>query len=168
MRRIEGLYKPFHQTLRGLMRRASERFGMAVLIDCHSMPSWASASAKSERMGADMILGDRYGTSCHSAFVDVAEQHLRMLGYQVQRNKPYAVVLNACPVKRDEREAQRSAEPESGPEPCEARDERQQPQAALDVLARAEADLPAHDCDPPRSASRGAFSGCSRSRTKSG
>ena len=90
MRRIEGLYKPFHQTLRGLMRRASERFGMAVLIDCHSMPSWASASAKSERMGADMILGDRYGTSCHSAFVDVAEQHLRMLGYQVQRNKPYA------------------------------------------------------------------------------
>jgi hypothetical protein len=90
MRRIEGLYKPFHQTLRGLMQRASARFGMAVLIDCHSMPSWTGTNPKSERIGADIILGDRYGTSCHSALIDVAEQHLRMLGYQVQRNKPYA------------------------------------------------------------------------------
>jgi N-formylglutamate amidohydrolase len=90
LRRIEGLYKPFHHTLRALMRRAAGQFGMAVLIDCHSMPSWASASAKHERMEADMILGDRYGTSCHPAFVEVVEQHLRMLGYNVQRNKPYA------------------------------------------------------------------------------
>jgi N-formylglutamate amidohydrolase len=90
LRRIEGLYKPFHQALRGLMRRAAGRFGMAVLIDCHSMPSWTSASAKQERMEADIILGDRYGTSCHPAFVEVVEQHLRLLGYQVQRNKPYA------------------------------------------------------------------------------
>lgn len=88
--RIEGLYKPFHHALRGLMRRASGAFGLAVLIDCHSMPSWVSASAKHERIDADIILGDRYGTSCHSAFVDVMEQHLRMLGYNVQRNKPYA------------------------------------------------------------------------------
>jgi N-formylglutamate amidohydrolase len=90
LRRIEGLYKPFHHTLRGLMRRAAGQFGMAVLIDFHSMPSWTSASAKHERMEADMILGDRYGTSCHPAFVEVVEQHLRMLGYNVQRNKPYA------------------------------------------------------------------------------
>jgi N-formylglutamate amidohydrolase len=90
LRRIEGLYKPFHGALRGLMQRAAGQFGMAVLIDCHSMPSWTSASAKQERVGADVILGDRYGTSCHPAFVDVVEQHLRMLGYHVQRNKPYA------------------------------------------------------------------------------
>ncbi len=90
MRRIEGLYKPFHQAMRGLMQRAAGQFGMAVLIDCHSMPSWTSASAKHERMEADIILGDRYGTSCHPAFVEVVEQHLRMLGYHVQRNKPYA------------------------------------------------------------------------------
>ncbi|MDB5643695.1 MAG: N-formylglutamate amidohydrolase [Hyphomicrobiales bacterium] len=90
LRRIEGLYKPFHSALRGLMRRAAGRFGLAVLIDCHSMPSWTSASAKPERMGADIILGDRYGTSCHPALIDVAEKHLRMLGYHVQRNKPYA------------------------------------------------------------------------------
>jgi N-formylglutamate amidohydrolase len=90
MRRIEGLYKPFHHTLRGLMQRAAGQFGMAVLIDCHSMPSWTSATTKHERNEADIILGDRYGTSCHPAFVEVVEQHLRMLGYHVQRNKPYA------------------------------------------------------------------------------
>jgi N-formylglutamate amidohydrolase len=90
IRRIDGLYKPFHHALRGLMRRAADRFGLAVLIDCHSMPSWTSSSAKQERIEADIILGDRYGTSCHAALVDVVEQHLRMLGYHVQRNKPYA------------------------------------------------------------------------------
>jgi N-formylglutamate amidohydrolase len=90
LQRIDGLYKPFHHALRALLRRAAGQYGMAVLIDCHSMPSWTSTSTKQERLDADIILGDRYGTSCHSAFVEVAEQHLRMLGYQVQRNKPYA------------------------------------------------------------------------------
>ena len=91
LRRIEGLYKPYHQCLRALLRRAHRCFGMAVLIDCHSMPSWIGAGTqKQERIQADFVLGDRYGTSCGSAFIDLIERHLRGCGYQVQRNKPYA------------------------------------------------------------------------------
>ena len=94
IRRIEGLYKPYHHALRQLMRRAAERHGLAVLIDCHSMPSTLATSTKSgrgeDRPEADIILGDRYGTSCGGAIVDLVEFEFRQMGYAVQRNKPYA------------------------------------------------------------------------------
>ena len=85
--RIEGLYKPWHAALRGLMQEAWRRCGAAVLVDCHSMPSNAG---RTDRIKADMVLGDRYGASCDPAFMDAAEGVLRALGYAVVRNKPYA------------------------------------------------------------------------------
>ena len=89
--RIDALYKPWHVQLRRLMQRAEHRFGAAVLIDCHSMPSNAGRGARPEEsVRADVVLGDRYGTSCDSQLVDAAEQGLRRLGYSVVRNKPYA------------------------------------------------------------------------------
>ena len=47
LRRIEGLYKPYHRALRKLMTRVHREFGTAVLVDCHSMPS--AAGPKDER-----------------------------------------------------------------------------------------------------------------------
>jgi len=88
LRRIEGLYKPYHRTLRRLFTRVHRDFGAAVLIDCHSMPS--AAGAKDERPRADIVLGDRYGTSCVAAVPETVEATLRSLGYSVSRNKPYA------------------------------------------------------------------------------
>jgi N-formylglutamate amidohydrolase len=91
MRRIDGLYKPWHHQLRALLRRAQRQFGMALLIDCHSMPSWIGAGTqKQERIDADFVLGDRYGTACSAIYIDLIERILRQCGYQVQRNKPYA------------------------------------------------------------------------------
>jgi len=88
IRRIEGLYKPYHRALRRLFTRVHRDFGAAVLIDCHSMPS--SAGAKDERPRADVVLGDRYGTSCVAAVAETIESTLRAQGYSVSRNKPYA------------------------------------------------------------------------------
>jgi N-formylglutamate deformylase len=86
--RIESLYKPYHRALRRLFTRVHREFGAAVLIDCHSMPS--TAGAKDERPRADIVLGDRYGTSCATIVSDVIDATLRSLGYTVSRNKPYA------------------------------------------------------------------------------
>ena len=86
--RIEGLYKPYHRALRRLFTRMHRDFGAAVLIDCHSMPS--AAGSKDERPRSDVVLGDRYGTSCVGVVAEVAEATLRALGYSVSRNKPYA------------------------------------------------------------------------------
>ncbi len=88
IRRIESLYKPYHRALRRLFTRIHRDFGAAVLIDCHSMPS--TAGAKDERPRADVVLGDRYGTSCVPAVAEVIESTFRELGYVVSRNKPYA------------------------------------------------------------------------------
>jgi N-formylglutamate amidohydrolase len=88
LRRIEGLYKPYHRALRRLMSRIHRDFGAAVLVDCHSMPS--AIGAKDDRPRADIVIGDRYGTSCVGAVADTMEETLRGLGYTVNRNKPYA------------------------------------------------------------------------------
>ena len=88
LRRIENLYKPYHRALRRLFTRVHREFGAAMLIDCHSMPS--STGPKDERPRADVVLGDRYGTSCVAAVSETIEATLRQLGYAVSRNKPYA------------------------------------------------------------------------------
>jgi N-formylglutamate deformylase len=88
LRRIETLYKPYHRALRRLFTKVHRDFGAAVLIDCHSMPS--TGGAKDERPRADVVLGDRYGTSCTAIVTDVIEATLRALGYVLSRNKPYA------------------------------------------------------------------------------
>ena len=88
IRRIEGLYKPYHRALRRLFTRVHRDFGAAVLVDCHSMPS--TAGAKDERPRADIVLGDRYGTSCVPVVAETIEAVLRSRGYLVSRNKPYA------------------------------------------------------------------------------
>ena len=88
LRRIEWLYKPYHRALRQLVHRTARGFGHAVLIDCHSMPS--TSLARDEAGKADMVLGDRYGTSCPTALTDLVEAALRARGYAVVRNKPYA------------------------------------------------------------------------------
>src|ERR1041384_7856027 len=88
LRRIEGLYKPYHRALRRLLTRVHRDFGAAVLVDCHSMPS--TAGTKDDRPRADVVLGDRYGTSCVGIVSETIEETFRARGYAVSRNKPYA------------------------------------------------------------------------------
>jgi N-formylglutamate amidohydrolase len=88
LRRIESLYKPYHRALRRLLTRVHRDFGAAILVDCHSMPS--SAGSKDERQRADVVIGDRYGTSCVAVVAETIEATLQHLGYAVSRNKPYA------------------------------------------------------------------------------
>jgi N-formylglutamate amidohydrolase len=87
--RIDRVHRPYHAALAGLIETARRRFGAAVLIDWHSMPS--SAAAGDARYGApDMVLGDRFGAACAPAVARLIEQALRDRGYRVARNAPYA------------------------------------------------------------------------------
>ncbi len=83
--RIEELHRPYHAELTALMARAQRRFGRAILIDCHSMPSTSA-----DIVGCDVVLGDRFGSSAAGWIVDCLEQSLRRAGLVVRRNKPYA------------------------------------------------------------------------------
>jgi N-formylglutamate amidohydrolase len=86
--RIDAVYKPYHRTLRQLVIETRAMHGLAVLIDCHSMPSMVRGGHG--RIRPDIVLGDRYGTSCATELTDLAAQILGRGGYSVSRNKPYA------------------------------------------------------------------------------
>ena len=86
--RIETLYKPYHRALRQLINRVHQTFGTVVVVDCHSMPS--IGVSRDEPRRPDVVIGDRYGTSCAPLLPDTVEQTMSQLGYSVGRNKPYA------------------------------------------------------------------------------
>lgn len=84
--RIVRLYRPYHAALTDLITQASEHFGQALLVDCHSMPGFAPMGARRP----DIILGDRFGTSCHADTLSMIENLFRRAGYSVTINHPYA------------------------------------------------------------------------------
>jgi len=91
LRRIERLYRPYHDALKGLIVATRERFGWCVLIDCHSMPSVGGPMDEDAgRRRFDMVLGDCHGTSCAPRLTDLVERFLTGRGYQIARNNPYA------------------------------------------------------------------------------
>jgi N-formylglutamate amidohydrolase len=86
--RIEALYKPYHRALRRLINKAHQAFGTVIVVDCHSMPS--VGVSRDEPRRPDIVIGDRYGTSCAGLLPDVVEEIMSRLGYSIGRNKPYA------------------------------------------------------------------------------
>jgi N-formylglutamate amidohydrolase len=88
LERINRLYTPYHATLKSLLEDARKAFGLAVLIDCHSMPSHPISDSGTGR--PDFVLGDRYGTSCSAELTRNAAEALKARGYAVALNKPYA------------------------------------------------------------------------------
>ncbi len=88
--RIERYYFPYHQALGDLLDSTASQFGQSLLVDCHSMPSGPARLLKSRRKSPDIILGDRYGATCSSDFIDRLEYLLISAGLNTARNKPYA------------------------------------------------------------------------------
>ncbi len=81
-RRLARFYRPYHQALDALVEETRARFGIAVLIDCHSMPSALAVP--------DVVLGDRYGASAGAGLVRRLEEAFVRAGFSVARNTPYA------------------------------------------------------------------------------
>jgi N-formylglutamate amidohydrolase len=87
-RRIECLYYPYHQALRGLLEDAEGVFGGYLLVDCHSMPSVAGSACGQD--AADIVLGDCHGAACAPQILDAASSFLVERGFAVAINAPYA------------------------------------------------------------------------------
>ena len=80
--RLSKLYRPYHAALAGLIEATRAQFGVAVLIDCHSMPSAAAIP--------DIVLGDRYGMAAAPAVTRAAEIAFEAQSFSHARNAPYA------------------------------------------------------------------------------
>jgi N-formylglutamate amidohydrolase len=88
LERIDRLYKPYHGALARLVEETRRRFGIAVLIDCHSMPSASIGQPSSSR--PDIVLGDRYGASCDVKVTRGLRAIFAEASYEVHLNRPYA------------------------------------------------------------------------------
>lgn len=81
--RIVADHRPYHDTLARLLTAARARFGVAVLLDIHSMPPLGPGQAR-------VVIGDRFGQSAASRFVERCASEARAAGLGCALNTPYA------------------------------------------------------------------------------
>lgn len=84
-RRIREIHRPYHAAIESALEAARSRFGIAILLDCHSMPS------RSDGLGqAEIVFGDLHGTTIAPELLDAALQAGRRAGFRTACNVPYA------------------------------------------------------------------------------
>jgi N-formylglutamate amidohydrolase len=84
--RITHHHRPYHTALREMIEATAARFGGAVLIDVHSMPSLSHMDC-----APDIVVGDRFGRSASHWVSDVISTiAARDYGYKTASNSPYA------------------------------------------------------------------------------
>lgn len=90
-RRIDLYWRPYHAALQLLLDEAHNRFGQAILVDCHSMPHEAmDGFARNSRGRPQIVLGDRFGAAANNDVVDRIEAAFTAAGLIVSRNSPFA------------------------------------------------------------------------------
>ena len=89
--RVRDAHRPYHTVLDRLLMQARDRFGIAVLFDCHSMPTEALRAAPRMRGRApQIVLGDRFGAATARHIVAETQAAFEDQGFTVARNAPFA------------------------------------------------------------------------------
>ena len=95
--RIEADHRPYHRALGEALGRARDRFGVAVLLDLHSMPPLPDGRTR-------LVVGDRFGRAAAPRFVQRVEAEVEGSGLVHAVNTPYAggyiLERHACPTSR--------------------------------------------------------------------
>ena len=86
-KRLLHCYFPYHRKLKDLLSATYKKFGVAILLDCHSMPSIKMTSTTEKNIDFDIILGDNFGYSSGPEVYIKAEQCFKKLKFNVVRNK---------------------------------------------------------------------------------
>lgn len=85
--RIEGIHEPYHAALAEALGELRDRWGAAMLLDLHSMPSLALRGGQAP---PEFVLGDRFGSSCHGSLVGSAFTYFAEMRRGTAHNRPYA------------------------------------------------------------------------------
>lgn len=86
--RIAGIHHAYHVALAEELARIRAVWGVALLVDLHSMPPLHAVEG--EGRAPVIVLGDRFGASCHHALMGRALVHLEARGYRAAQNRPYS------------------------------------------------------------------------------
>jgi N-formylglutamate deformylase len=88
--RIECYWRPYRQALARTLHACAARHGGYWHLNLHSMPSNVyERLGLPPRQAADVVLGDRQGSSCHADFTQAVAQSFRRQGLRVAVNDPY-------------------------------------------------------------------------------
>lgn len=84
--RLDHIHDGYHDMLHERLDEFKGRWSDVILIDCHSMPSRQAGRSNLP----DIVLGDRFGSSCSPRLTSLVERRFRKQGLTVSRNSPYA------------------------------------------------------------------------------
>jgi N-formylglutamate deformylase len=89
--RIDGWLRPYQRALSGLIDATHARHGVCVHLNCHSMARAAGAMGEGTPGAprADVVLGDRDGTSCAPGLTETVREAFVAMGYTVKVNDPF-------------------------------------------------------------------------------
>lgn len=85
--RIAGIHQPYHACLATTLATLRARWGAALLIDLHSMPP---LTLRGGQPGPELVVGDRFGTTCHGGLVGSAFAYFAENRRGTAHNRPYA------------------------------------------------------------------------------
>jgi N-formylglutamate deformylase len=92
--RLDLVWRPYHRELAAIVERKRARFGIAVVLAAHSMPSIDRGprrdAVESVRSRADVVPGTRGRRSAAGRFIDAVEEHAVAQGWTVRHDEPYA------------------------------------------------------------------------------
>jgi N-formylglutamate amidohydrolase len=80
-RRLSWVHRPYHEALRAVVERKRQRFGRAVLLSAHSMPS--------QGVPADIVTGTQGRTTAAAGLIDLVERQAKSFGWTVSGDDPY-------------------------------------------------------------------------------
>jgi N-formylglutamate amidohydrolase len=86
--RIEGIHRPYHAALQKELSHIRDEWGVALLVDFHSMPPLKKRFG--EDHAAHFVLGDRLGASCDPGIMAQALRYLDGQGQFLAHNRPYS------------------------------------------------------------------------------
>jgi N-formylglutamate amidohydrolase len=92
-RRITRFYDPYHATLARLLERKRERFGFAVLLCAHSMPSRGrlhTFESSESSLRPDIVPGTRQKTTAAASLIDVTDELAKRHGLSLSHDTPYS------------------------------------------------------------------------------
>jgi N-formylglutamate amidohydrolase len=88
--RLSRYYVPYHAALQRTLTDLRERFGYAILVAGHSMPSLGrSMHADPGSRRADVVPGTCGRTSADPRVIDLVDAHFRAAGLSVRHDDPY-------------------------------------------------------------------------------
>ncbi len=89
-RRRTQYWEPYHRALGELLFDLRSRFGHAILLSVHSMPSTGKAgSIDAHQVRADIVPGTRGGTTAHPALLRTVETVTERFGWSLRHDYPY-------------------------------------------------------------------------------